>query len=121
MENPEFETYKRPNGHDEFVEWLQELPIKDRAKLMQTITDTQEQGLLVAQRMKWVKKIEGEKNLYELRSKVATNIQRAMYFHVESTKYVITHGFTKKEQKTPRSEIKHAIELRKEWGNQDES
>ncbi|MEJ1331131.1 type II toxin-antitoxin system RelE/ParE family toxin, partial [Latilactobacillus sakei] len=30
-------------------------------------------------------------------------------------KYVITHGFTKKTQKTPPAEIKHAIELRTEW------
>ncbi len=44
-------------------------------------------------------KIESEKNLYELRSKVAKNIQRALYFHVEDTRYVITHEFTKKTQK----------------------
>ncbi|MCG0826426.1 addiction module toxin RelE [Lactiplantibacillus plantarum] len=115
MEKPEFETYKRPNGHDEFDEWLQQLPIKDRAKLLQVITDTQDQGLLVAQRMTWVKKIESAKNLYELRSKVSSNIQRALYFHVKGPKYVITHRFTKKTQKTPPAEIKHAIELRTEW------
>ncbi|MDF7637053.1 type II toxin-antitoxin system RelE/ParE family toxin [Leuconostocaceae bacterium ESL0958] len=115
MENPEFETYKRPNGHDEFLEWLQKLPIKDRAKLLQVITDTEQQGLLVAQRMTWVKKIEGHQNLYELRSKVAKNIQRALYFHVENGRYVITHGFTKKTQKTPVSEIEHAQTLKKEW------
>lgn len=115
MKKPEFESYERPNGHDEFDEWLQELPKKDRAKMLQVISDTEEQGLLVAQRMTWVKKIEGEKNLYELRSKVAKNIQRALYFHVEDSKYIITHGFTKKTQKTPSSEIDHALELRKEW------
>ena len=120
MENPEFESYERPNGHDEFDEWLQELPPKDRAKMLQVITDTQEQGLLVAHRMTWVKKIDTEKNLYELRSKVAKNIQRALYFHVEGPRYVITHGFTKKTQKTPPKEIKHALALRKEWWDQNE-
>ena len=120
MENPEFESYERPNGHDEFDEWLQELPPKDRAKMLQVITDTQEQGLLVAQRMTWVKKIDTEKDLYELRSKVAKNIQRALYFHVEGPRYVITHGFTKKTQKTPPKEIKHALALRKEWWDQNE-
>lgn len=120
MENPEFESYERPNDHDEFDEWLQELPPKDRAKMLQVITDTQEQGLLVAQRMTWVKKIDTEKNLYELRSKVAKNIQRALYFHVEGPRYVITHGFTKKTQKTPPKEIKHALALRKEWWDQNE-
>lgn len=62
------------------------------------ITDTQEQGLLVAQRMTWVKSTQ---NLYELRSKVSSNIQRAMYFHVKGPKYVTTHGFTKETTKTP--------------------
>lgn len=71
MENPEFESFERSNGHDEFDNWLQELSLKDRAKMLQVITDAQEQSLLVAQRMTWVKKIDTEKNLYELRSYVA--------------------------------------------------
>ncbi|MDF7672281.1 type II toxin-antitoxin system RelE/ParE family toxin [Lactobacillus sp. ESL0701] len=121
MKNPEFESYQRPNGHDEFVEWLDKLSIKDQQKLLQVITDTEEQGLLVAQRMNWVKKIGVTRNLYELRSKVGKNIQRALYFHVEDERYVITHGFTKKTQKTPIFEIKHAISLRKEWYEQNEN
>ncbi|SFV41445.1 type II toxin-antitoxin system RelE/ParE family toxin [Ligilactobacillus acidipiscis] len=120
MENPEFESFERSNGHDEFDNWLQELSLKDRAKMLQVITDAQEQSLLVAQRMTWVKKIDTEKNLYELRSKVAKNIQRALYFHVEGPRYVITHGFTKKTQKKPPTEINHALALRKEWRNQNE-
>lgn len=67
------------------------------------------------------KKIGTEKNLYELRSKVTKNIQRALYFHVEGSRYVITHGFTKKTQKTPPAEIKHALALRKEWWNHNEN
>ena len=94
---------------------LHQLPIKDRAKLLQLSTYTQDQVLLVAQRMTWVKKIESAKNLYELRSKVSSNIQRALYFHVKGPKYVITHGFTKKTQKTPVNEIKHAEVLKKEF------
>lgn len=56
MDKIEFETYKRPNGHDEFLEWVTALPIKDRAKLLRTIKETEVNGLLVAQRLKWVKK-----------------------------------------------------------------
>lgn len=119
MEKIEFESYERPNGHDEFDEWLKKLPTKDRAKVLQVISDVQEQGLLVSQKMKWIKKLEN--NLYELRSKVGSNIQRACYFHVEHKQYMITHGFTKKTQKTPSSEIRHAIELRKEWYKYNEN
>lgn len=113
MDKIEFETYKRPNGHDEFLEWVAALSIKDRANLLRTIKETEVNGLLVAQRLKWVKKI--DTNLYELRSKVGSNIQRGLYFHVENGRYVITHGFTKKSEKTPKKEIEHAKELRKEW------
>jgi phage-related protein len=120
MNKINFTTYLRPNGHDEFLEWLNSLSLKDQAKLAQVIKDTEEQGLLVAQRMTWVKKINGEKNLYELRSKLASNIQRAMYFHVKDGQYIITHGFTKKSDKTPITEITHAIDLRKEWYDNNE-
>lgn len=113
MKRLTFESYKRSNGHDEFIEWLRTLPKKDSAKLLRTIDKTEEQGLLVAQRLQWVKKI--DVNLYELRSKLGSNIQRALYFHVQSNRYVITHGFTKKTQKTPTTEITHALALRKEW------
>lgn len=121
MEKPKFETYERPNGHDEFAEWLKDLPRKDKVKILKTIYDTENNGLLVAQRMSWVKKIDTEKNLYEVRSKVASNIQRAMYFHVEGARYVITHGFTKKTQKTPKTEIKRALQIRKEWENEQKN
>lgn len=40
MDKIEFETYKRPNGHDEFLEWVTALPIKGRAKLLRTIKET---------------------------------------------------------------------------------
>ncbi|WP_450088767.1 type II toxin-antitoxin system RelE/ParE family toxin [Paucilactobacillus wasatchensis] len=35
--------------------------------------------------------------VFELRNKVGSNIQRAIYFHVEDTRYVRTHEFTKKK------------------------
>lgn len=113
MKKLEFETYERLSGHDEFKEWIKELPRKDRAKMYRVINDTEEFGMLIAQRLKWVKKI--DKNLYELRSKVGSNIQRFIYFHVEGTRFVITHGFTKKTDKTPLAQINHAQELKKEW------
>lgn len=52
--------------------------MKDQEKLMAVIYLVQEKGLAVAQRMKWVKKIDSE--IYEIRSQVSSNIQRALYF-----------------------------------------
>ncbi|AYM01998.1 type II toxin-antitoxin system RelE/ParE family toxin [Levilactobacillus yiduensis] len=113
MEKLEFHSYKRPNGHDEFVEWVRGLPKKDRAKLLRMISQIEDNGLLPAQRLQWIKKV--DVNLYEIRSKTGSNIQRALYFHVVRGEYLITHGFTKKSQKTPKRELQHAKDLRKEW------
>ncbi|HEL1741442.1 TPA: type II toxin-antitoxin system RelE/ParE family toxin [Streptococcus suis] len=113
MKHPKFEFYTRPNGRTEFVEFLQTLPTKDKQKLLATISMIQEQGLLIAQRMEWVKKLDSE--IFEIRSKVSSNIQRALYFHVVDDRFIITHGFTKKTQKTPAAEIKHAKVLKKEF------
>ena len=113
MEKPKFEFYERPNGHNEFQEFLESLPEKDQNKLLTLIYNVQEHGVLVAIKMKWVKKLED--NLFELRSEVGNNIQRALYFHFTGSKYIITHGFSKKTQKTPKKEIVRAIEIRKEF------
>ncbi|SKA09150.1 Phage derived protein Gp49-like [Pilibacter termitis] len=86
------------------------IPKSDRVKLLATIEATEQNGLLIARKQKWVRKLDD--NLYELRSKVATNIQRAIYFHVEDNQYKITHGFTKKTQKTPPKELKKGKKIR---------
>lgn len=113
MKYPKFEFYTRPNGQNEFQEFLEHLPKKDRAKLLATILNIQECGLLVSQRMEWVKKLDSE--IFEIRSKVSSNIQRALYFHVLEERYIITHGFTKKTQKTPQNQIDHAKKMKAEF------
>ena len=113
MKYPQFEFYTRPNGRTEFIEFLQSIPTKDKQKLLATISVIQEQGLLVAQRMEWVKKLDSD--IFEIRSKVSSNIQRALYFHVVDDRFIITHGFTKKTQKTPKREIIHAKQIRREF------
>jgi len=92
MEKFEFDYY----DWAEFKQFLDQLPEKDSAKLIATI---QNNGLLVAERQLWVKKL--EHNLYEIRSKRASNIKRAIYFQVKGSQYIITNAFTKKTQKTP--------------------
>ena len=54
MKQPKFEFYTRLNGHNEFIEFLQALPKKDKQKLLATIDVIQEKGLLVAQRMEYL-------------------------------------------------------------------
>ena len=113
MIRPKFSSYRRINGHDEFQEFYEELPTKQREKLTALIKCIERQGLLTAIKMEWIKKL--DKNIYEIRSQEAKNIQRCLYFHDDGNRYIITHGFTKKTQKTPPKEIQHAKELRTEY------
>jgi phage-related protein len=112
MEKPKFEFYTRPSGHNEFQEFLDDLKPVDKQKLVTVIAKTQKFGLQIAVRQLWIRKITD--GIFELRT-TGSNIQRGLYFHVEGSRYVITHGFTKKTQKTPISELNHAKELRTEY------
>lgn len=93
--------------------FLATLPDKEYDKFVARIIEIEEQGLQVAIRMKWVKKL--DKNLYEIRCQFSNNIQKALYFQEKGNKYVITHGFTKKRQKTPPAEIAKAKRLRQRY------
>lgn len=113
MEKPKFISYTRPNGHNEFEEFYNSLPVKDRNKLRATIEMIEEAGIQATIQLEWVKKLDSEIN--EIRSKVSSNIQRALYFHVKNNQYIITHGFTKKTQKTPIKEIERAKQIKYEF------
>ncbi|WEV51171.1 type II toxin-antitoxin system RelE/ParE family toxin [Lactobacillus sp. ESL0731] len=102
MKKIEFEYY----NWQEFKVFLDSLPVKEAAKLYATINNIELYGLQIASRQKWIKKLES--NLFEIRSQYSSNIQRAIYFHFENNHYVITHAFTKKDQKTPVKEINKA-------------
>ncbi|KRM91872.1 type II toxin-antitoxin system RelE/ParE family toxin [Fructilactobacillus florum] len=109
MENKKkfkFDYYDYPK----FEKFLDSLNDKDAAKLVVRISEIENKGMLESRKMQWVKKLDN--NLFEIRSKFASNIQRALYFHVENDRFVITHGFTKKTQKTPSREIKKGKSLR---------
>jgi phage-related protein len=112
MEKPRFEFFTRPNGHNEFREFIDSLNPIDQVKIATVIAKTEKYGLQIAARQRWIRKLPD--GIFELRT-TGSNIQRGLYFHVEGAHYVITHGFTKKSEKTPRAEIRHAKNLRLEY------
>ncbi|ERL64230.1 type II toxin-antitoxin system RelE/ParE family toxin [Schleiferilactobacillus shenzhenensis] len=103
MEKPEFEIFIRPNGHAEFLDFLGTLSQDDQDMVNGLIKAVEDVGMLHAIRKQWVKKL--ARNLYELRMSTDDTIQRVIYFHVAGPRYIITHGFTKKQEKTPRRQI----------------
>lgn len=95
---------------EEFETFVLSLPDKDRVKLLNMIQKIEQYGLVIAKKMKWIKKIEDD--LYEIRSKVGSNIQRAFYFQIKGNSYYITHAYSKKTQKTSQREIDRAKNTR---------
>lgn len=114
MKKVEFDYY----DWNEFKQFLDQLPDKDAAKLIATIQNIENNGLIIAERQLWVKKLEN--NLYEIRFKRASNIQRAIYFQVQGSQYLITNAFTKKTQKTPENEKKIARNRRSRYFNKED-
>ncbi|MDR1567891.1 MAG: type II toxin-antitoxin system RelE/ParE family toxin [Streptococcaceae bacterium] len=120
MDKPIFEVYI-PKGHktSNLEAFLKEIPQKDADKLLATVKNVQELGMLVAMRKEWVKRLNDD--IFEIRSKVASNIQRALYFQKVGQTYIITHGFTKKTQKTPILEIEKAERIMKSYREENKN
>ena len=56
MNHPVFVFYTRPNGHNKFLEFIDQLPLKDKAKLLTMIYQVQEHRIQISLQMEWVKK-----------------------------------------------------------------
>ncbi|MEO6229846.1 MAG: type II toxin-antitoxin system RelE/ParE family toxin [Ferruginibacter sp.] len=64
---------------------------------------------------KFLKHIEGQKGLYEIRIEVGNNIFRIFCCFHKGKVVVLFNGFQKKTQKTPKGEIEFAVKLMNEY------
>ncbi len=99
-----------------FLEWVKEfldtLDEKTRKKVIYNIWKSRD-----VNDPELFKKLDG--NIWEFRTKFLTNQIRLLAFwdktEKEETLVVATHGFIKKTQKTPKSEIEKAEKIRKQY------
>ncbi len=106
VEYVELENNRKP-----FEDFIFELTIKERAKIFETIDyflELKNSNLPIKEKLSR----HLEDGIFELRSYLADKIARTLYFYQKGSKIIITHGFVKKTQKTPRNEIEKAKELR---------
>ena len=103
--------YKQQNGTIPVQDFLQSLDAKMRAKTARAIDRLKFNGYEL--REPYSKPL-GD-GIFELRAQVATNISRVLYFFVVDNKAVLTHGFVKKTQQTPKAEIDRAKRYREEY------
>jgi phage-related protein len=64
---------------------------------------------------KFFKHITGSAGIFEVRVEVGSNIFRVFSFFDKGNIIILTNGFQKKTQKTPKAEIKLAEKLKKEY------
>ena len=110
---PEFEIifYDRSDGTEPAREFLDSLDIKMRAKMLRTVLLLEKNGPEL--REPYSKALED--GIFELRAKVGSDISRVLYFFMIGQKIVVTNGFIKKTQKTPRTELDKAKQYRAEY------
>src|SRR5882762_9198647 len=65
--------------------------------------------------VKFLKHMEGQKGLYEIRIEAGSNIFRIFCCFDKGMVVILFNGFQKKSQKTPKGEIELAIRLMKEY------
>lgn len=102
---------KNKNGDRPAEDFLNSLDVKMRSKLLMILKVLQEKGNML--REPYSKYLED--GIFEVRGKVGNDISRVLYFFYYGGKIILTNGFIKKTQKTPRSEITKAKEYRADY------
>lgn len=111
MSDFEVILYEKENGEIPVENFLDNLPIKMKAKVVGLIQILQEFGNDL--RQPYSKHLED--GIFELRTKQGRDITRVLYFFYFDKKVILTNGFVKKTQKTPKSEIQKAKKYRNDF------
>lgn len=107
----EVDYYKDEKGSCPVADFMDALDVKMRAKLFGRLELLEEYGPLLT--MPYGKHL--REGIYELRAVFGSNITRLLYFFADDYRAIVTNGFVKKTQRTPRCEIERALRLRKDW------
>ncbi len=102
------------NGKVPMIEFLDGLSIKERAKIfacIEKLLELKNNGIQPKENLS--KHLED--GIFELRVGFENRISRSFYFYEADKQIIFTHGFVKKEQRTPKSEIEKAKSIRKLW------
>ncbi|MEE1171540.1 MAG: type II toxin-antitoxin system RelE/ParE family toxin [Ruminococcus sp.] len=116
MQQFEIVFYKKEDGREPVKEFLLSTDIKMRAKMLRTIQLLQVNG----NDLREPESKHLEDGIFELRAKVGSNISRVLYFFVIGQRIILTNGFIKKKQKTPKAEIERAKRYREDYLRREE-
>ena len=108
--------YQKADGSEPVKQFLNSLKKKRRAKVVRTIEALQNTGNDL--RDPYSKHLDD--GIFELRAKVGTDISRVLYFFFIGQRVILTNGFIKKTQKTPKKEINLAKKYRNDFLQREE-
>ena len=111
MEEYEIELYEKVDGTCPVAEFFESLEPKIWAKVARNIDLLAFHNITLREPL--VKPVED--GIFELRTQVGNNITRVFYFFFTGKKIVLTNGFIKKTQKTPRKYIEVALEYKADY------
>lgn len=103
--------YEKEDGTEPAKEFLNSLDTKMLAKMARTISVLQINGPSL--REPYSKPLEN--GIFELRAKLGSDISRVLYFFFIDRRVILTNGFIKKTNKTPKSEIEKANKYRADY------
>ena len=111
MEKFSVEYYIKGDGTCPIQEFMDSLDIKMRAKLLRLQCLLEQNGNVLTE--PYSKHIED--GIFELRVQQGNNIARVLYLFLINQRIIITNGFIKKTQKTPKRELNLAKKYRAEY------
>ena len=111
MEEYEIELYEKVDGTCPVAEFFESLEPKMWAKVARNIDLLALHNITLREPL--VKPVED--GIFELRTQVGNNITRVFYFFFTGKKIVLTNGFIKKTQKTPRKYIELALAYKTDY------
>ncbi len=103
--------YEKEDGTEPAKDFILSLDVKMRAKMLRIVALLRDNGNKLREPDS---KPLGD-GIMELRAKVGSDISRVLYFFVVGRKAILTNGFIKKTQKTPKSEIELAKRYRADY------
>ena len=117
MKEFEIILHSKENGAVPVLEFIKKQNPKMQAKIIREIELLEEFG----------NELEGkhtkhlEDGIFELRIKFSSDITRVLYFFHTGKRIILTNGFVKKTQKTPKGEIEMAKKYRSEYLDKEDN
>lgn len=109
--------YEKADGTEPAKDFMLSLDTKMRAKMFRTVELLRDKG----NDLREPDSKALEDGIMELRAKVGSDISRVLYFFVVGRKAVLTNGFVKKTQKTPKAELELAKRYRADYLSRKEN